>query len=60
MQTRHVLEQMNLVTSNATQQQQATDEIAQHIELVVLGAKDNAHIALQAERLANHLKNLTE
>ncbi|MFD2166349.1 methyl-accepting chemotaxis protein [Thalassotalea euphylliae] len=58
-QTDDVQLQVSIVSTNAEQQKVATDEISQHVELVVESARANADIAQQAERLANHLKNLT-
>lgn len=58
--TFEVREKMEIVSVNAEQQTIATDEISKHVELVVQGAQDNAHIAKQAETVATHLKSLTQ
>jgi methyl-accepting chemotaxis protein len=55
-----VQQKMQIVSSNVEQQTLATNEIAQHIELVVRGAQDNAEVAKQAETVAVHLRNLTQ
>lgn len=57
--TYEVREKMQIVSTNAEQQGVATEEISQHIELVVEGARNNAEIAKQAETVATHLKALT-
>lgn len=58
--TEAVKEQMEIVSSASTQQAMATNEIAEHIERVVLGAQANAEIAIQSESVANHLRKLTQ
>ena len=58
--TASVQNQVAIVATNAEQQKMATQEISEHIELVVEGARSNAEIASQADKLANHLKNLTQ
>ncbi len=58
--TCNVQEQIAIVSANAEQQRMATHEISEHVELVVEGALANADIAEQAERVASHLKNLTQ
>lgn len=58
--TTSVQEQVAIVATNAEQQKMATQEISEHIEMVVEGARSNAEIASQADKLANHLKNLTQ
>lgn len=58
--TFEVREKMQIVSTNAEQQSVATEEISQHVELVVQGARDNANIAKQAETVATHLKSLTQ
>ena len=51
---------MAIVATSAEQQSAATDEISNHIEKVVSGARGNAEIAKQVETVAQHLKNLTQ
>jgi len=58
--TFEVREKMEIVAINAEQQTIATDEISNHVELVVQGARSNAKIAKQAEMVATHLKSLTQ
>lgn len=57
--TQNVQDQINIISANTEQQNMATREISQHIELVVEGARDNAEVADQAAKVAEHLKNLT-
>lgn len=57
--TVEVQSRMEIVSTNAEQQSIATNEIANHIEQVALGAKANADIAKQSETVASHLKSLT-
>jgi methyl-accepting chemotaxis protein len=58
--TANVKEEVSIISVNANQQKNATFEIAEHVELVVEGARSNAEIAKQAEHVAFHLKNLTQ
>lgn len=58
--THNVQEQIGIVSANAEQQKMATNEISEHVELVVEGARSNADIAVQAEKLASHLQSLTQ
>lgn len=58
--TYQVRQKMEIVSTNAEQQTIATNEISQHVESVVQGARDNAEIAKQAETVATHLKSLTQ
>ena len=58
--TEQVKYQMEIVSTVATQQSAATNEIAEHISQVVLGAQSNADIATQSESVANHLRKLTQ
>lgn len=58
--TFEVREKMKVVACNAEQQMQATNEIAEHVELVVQGARANANVAKQVETVATHLKSLTQ
>lgn len=46
--------------NNAEQQEMATEEIAIQVEIVVEGARANAEIADQSDKLAYHFKNLTQ
>ena len=59
-QTLSVQDQIHIISANAEQQNMATQEISQHIELVVEGAHDNSKVAEQAAKVAEHLKNLTQ
>ena len=58
--TFEVRRKMEVVAINAEQQTIATDEISNHVERVVQGARSNAEIAKQAETVATHLKSLTQ
>lgn len=58
--TANVKEQVSMISTNAEQQKVATQEISEHVELVVEGARSNAEIAEEAEHVAKHLKNLTQ
>lgn len=58
--TEQVKQQMEIVSTVATQQEAATNEISEHIEQVVIGAQANADIAVQSEMVANHLRKLTQ
>lgn len=58
--TFEVREKMKVVACNAEQQMLATNEIAEHVELVVQGARANANVAKQVETVATHLKSLTQ
>jgi methyl-accepting chemotaxis protein len=58
--TYEVMEKMEIVGINAEQQAIATDEISNHVEIVVQSARSNAEIAKQAEKVATHLKSLTQ
>jgi len=58
--TEEVKHQMEIVSSTSTQQAAVTQEISEHIAQVVLGAQDNADIAVQSEAVANHLRKLTQ
>ena len=60
LQTLNVQDQIHVISANAEQQNMATQEISQHIELVVEGAQDNSRVAEQAAKVAEHLKNLTQ
>lgn len=51
---------MEVVSVASQQQTSATHEIAEHISLVVIGARENAEIANQSESVANHLRKLTQ
>ena len=55
-----VREKIKTVAYNVEQQTLATNEIAEHVELVVQGARANAEVAKQAETVATHLKSLTQ
>lgn len=57
--TQQVQIEMEVVSTNAEQQNIATQEISEHVEKVVQGAVANADIAKQSELVASHLKNLT-
>ncbi|WP_016955728.1 methyl-accepting chemotaxis protein [Catenovulum agarivorans] len=59
-QTLSVQDQIHIISANAEQQNMATQEISQHVELVVEGAHDNSRVAEQAAKVAEHLKNLTQ
>ncbi|MCU4675780.1 methyl-accepting chemotaxis protein [Catenovulum sp. 2E275] len=58
--TRQVQAEMQMIASNTEQQNQANQEISEHIERVVIGAQANAEVAEQAGAIANHLKSLTQ
>lgn len=58
--TDQVKQQMETVSTVATQQAIATNEISEHIEKVVVGAQSNSEIATQTELVANHLRKLTQ
>ncbi|MDC2887762.1 methyl-accepting chemotaxis protein [Psychrosphaera algicola] len=58
--TNDVQEQIAIVATNAEQQAVATNEIAEHVDSVVVVAKENALIAKQTEHVAAHLEHLTE
>jgi len=51
---------MDSVNSVSLQQTATTQEIAKHISLVVIGAEENAKVAVQSEQVANHLRKLTK
>ena len=55
-----VREKIKIVADNVEQQTLAANEIAEHVELVVQGARANAEVAKQAETVATHLKSLTQ
>ncbi|WP_247664746.1 methyl-accepting chemotaxis protein [Pseudoalteromonas sp. MMG010] len=57
--TEQVKHQMDTVSGVSIQQSKVTNEIAEHIEQVVLGAKANSGIAAQSEQVANHLRKIT-
>lgn len=58
--TEQVNQQMEIVSTVSTQQSQATNEIAQHIAQVVVGARANSDIAIESELVANHLRKITQ
>ena len=58
--TNNVQHQIGIVATNAEQQKMATEEIAIQVEIVVKGARANAEISGQSDKLASHLKNLTQ
>ena len=55
-----VKEKIKTVAYNVEQQTLAINEISEHVELVVQGARANAEVAKQAETVATHLKSLTQ
>ncbi len=52
--------EMQIISANTEQQNMANQEISEHVERVVQGARANAEVAEQAQAIANHLKTLTQ
>lgn len=58
--TLEVQQKMEVVATSAEQQNLAINEISEHVERVVQGARANAEVAKQTETVATHLKMLTQ